>query len=183
MVLTPLAPLSPAREAVYACWSETLDLHTTTAPEFVDLTEHVEGVVARSGVADGAALIFSRHTTAAIVINELEPLLLEDMASFLERIAPRAAGYRHNDFSVRTVNMTADESPNGHAHCLQLLLGASQTVPIAGGRMALGQWQRIFLVELDHARPRQVVVQASGVTRSESSRPSFGLPRHNGARH
>jgi secondary thiamine-phosphate synthase enzyme len=182
MVLTPL-PLSPAREAVYACWSESVDLHTAAAPEFVDLTEQVEGVVARSGVTDGAALIFSRHTTAAIVINEFEPLLLEDMVSFLERIAPRAASYRHNDFSVRTVNMTADESPNGHAHCLQLLLGASQTVPIAGGRLALGQWQRIFLVELDHARPRQVVVQASGITGVETSRPSFGLPQRNGARH
>ena len=91
-------------------------------------------MIARSSVADGLAVVFSRHTTAAITLNELEPLLLEDMAEFLDRVAPRAHAYRHNDFSVRTVNMTPDESPNGHAHCLQLMLGASQTIvpPLIG---------------------------------------------------
>ena len=175
----PMPPLEPTTG--FTSWSESLELHTSTAPEFVDLTERVERIVARSGVSDGTAVIFSRHTTAAIVINESEPLLLEDLAEFLERLAPRAAGYRHNDFTVRTVNMTDDESPNGHAHCLQLLLGASQTVPIQDGRLALGRWQRIFLVELDHARPREAVVQASGVTRAAGGPTPVGLAR-SGAR-
>ena len=148
----------------FASWSESIEVYTSTAPEFLDLTDQVERIVTRSGVSDGMAVVFSRHTTAAIIINESEPLLLEDMADFLERLAPRAATYRHNDFAVRTVNMTPDESPNGHAHCLQLVLGASQTIPIRNGQLALGRWQRIFLVELDHARPREAVVQAFGVT-------------------
>lgn len=181
MAFHPLPlPTSPASEG-FRCWSESIELQTTTAPEFIDLTERVERIVRQSGVADGLAIVYSRHTTAAIVINELEPLLLEDMADFLEHLAPRAAGYRHNDFSVRTVNMTPDESPNGHAHCLQLVLGASQTVPIQDGRLALGRWQRVFMVELDHARPRQAVVQAFGVAQAGLGPVPVELSR-NGAR-
>jgi secondary thiamine-phosphate synthase enzyme len=180
MVLNPF-PL-PAVEpgAGFACWSESIELVTSTAPEFIDLTEQVESIVARSAVAEGLAVVFSRHTTAAITLNELEPLLLEDMAEFLDRLAPRSHAYRHNDFDVRTVNMTADESPNGHAHCLQLVLGASQTVPIRDGRLILGQWQRIFLVELDRARPREAVVQTFGLARRSRPTP-VGLQR-NGSR-
>ena len=97
---------------------------------------------------------------------------------FLERLAPRNHPYRHNDFDVRTVNMTPDESPNGHAHCLQLALGASQTIPIKDGRLTLGQWQRIFMVELDRARPREAVIQTFGVARPPTP---VGL-RRNGSR-
>lgn len=180
MVLNPypLPEIEPG--AGFACWSESIKLVTTTAPEFVDLTERVESIVARSPVTDGLTVVFSRHTTAAITLNELEPLLLEDMSEFLDRLAPRAHAYRHNDFDVRTVNMTPDESPNGHAHCLQLVLGASQTVPIRDGRLMLGQWQRIFLVELDRSRAREAVVQTFGMTRAGGPTP-VGL-RRNGSR-
>lgn len=180
MVLNPL-PLPPIESgAGFACWSESIELVTTTAPEFIDLTDRVESIVARSPVTDGVAVVFSRHTTAAITLNELEPLLLEDMAEFLDRMAPRSHGYRHNDFDVRTVNMTPDESPNGHAHCLQLVLGASQTIPIRDGRLLLGQWQRIFMVELDGSRSREAVVQTFGMARPARPAP-VGL-RRNGAR-
>ncbi|MFQ6020312.1 MAG: YjbQ family protein, partial [Dehalococcoidia bacterium] len=54
------------------------------------------------------------------------------------------------------------ERPNGHSHCQQLLLGASEALPIVNGQVVVGQWQRIFLVELDHARPREVVIQLVG---------------------
>lgn len=161
------APLPVAR-------AEVLKLSTTTAPEFVDITDQVVGVVARSMATDGMVCVFSRHTTAAVLVNELEPLLLEDINVFFERLAPRGADYRHNDFSVRTVNMTPNESPNGHSHCLHLTLGASETVPIVNGELALGDWQRIFLVELDHGRPREVVVQVVG------SRAGTLNGRHNG---
>jgi secondary thiamine-phosphate synthase enzyme len=174
----PLPAVEPG--AGFACWSESIELVTTTAPEFIDLTEHVESIVARSPVGEGLAVVFSRHTTAAITLNELEPLLLEDMAEFLDRVAPRAHAYRHNDFDVRTVNMTPDESPNGHAHCLQLMLGTSQTIPIRDGRLSLGQWQRIFMVELDRARPREAVVQTFGMTRPV--RPGQVVGRRNGSR-
>jgi len=132
------------------------------APEFIDITDEVIGAVEAAGVREGAATVFSRHTTAAVKINEHEPLLLEDMARFLERIVPRAADYRHNDFTIRTANMTEDECPNGHAHCQHLLLSASETIPISDGALTLGRWQRVFLIELDRPRRREVVIQVHG---------------------
>ena len=139
-----------------------LSLNTQKAPEFIDITDWVCQCVAQSKVSNGFAVVFSKHTTAAIKINENEPLLLQDMASFLEKVCPRNGGYSHNDFSIRTVNMTPDESPNGHAHLQQLLLGTSETVPVIDGIMQFGRYQSIFFIELDHPRPREVMVQVVG---------------------
>jgi secondary thiamine-phosphate synthase enzyme len=84
------------------------------------------------------------------------------MKLFLGEIAPIEKDYHHNNFDVRTVNMTEDECPNAHSHCQHLLLSASESVPIIGGRLHLGRWQRIFLVELDRAKLRKVTVQIVG---------------------
>ena len=143
-------------------WRDTLEITANRAPEFLDITEPIQELVRRSGVQNGIAVVFSRHTTAAIKINEHEPELLKDMEQFLNRLSPMEAAYFHNDFTVRTVNMEDDECPNGHAHCQHLLLGASETVPVVDGRLALGVWQRIFMVELDRPRQREIVVQVLG---------------------
>ena len=140
-----------------------LVVETGPAPEFVDITERVAEVVRRSGVRDGQVLVFSRHTTASVRVQEAEPLLLEDMCACLERLAPKDIEYRHNDFRIRTVNMTPNESPNGHSHCRHLFLGASETLPVVDGQLALGRWQRLFLIELDHPRTREVHVQVLGL--------------------
>ncbi|HDJ30219.1 YjbQ family protein [Candidatus Acetothermia bacterium] len=132
------------------------------ALEFIDITDKVLEILARSGISEGMVLVYSRHTTAAIKINENEPLLLGDMARFLQRVAPKDGDYKHNDFVVRTANMTEDECPNGHAHCQHLLLGASEIIPLAAGELLLGRWQRIFLIELDRPREREVIVQVQG---------------------
>ncbi len=139
-----------------------LSLNTKTAPEFIDITDGVEDFVRDSQVLNGFALVYSKHTTAAIKINENEPLLLKDMEDFLDRVASRNGHYQHNDFSIRTVNVTEDECPNGHAHCQHLLLGTSETIPIIDGQLQFGRWQRLFLVELDMPRPREVLVQILG---------------------
>ena len=141
----------------------TLNLESKKAPEFIDITDQVAELVNESQVHNGFVVIFSKHTTAAIKINENEPLLLKDMEDFLEKFASRNNYYRHNDFTIRTVNMTEDECPNGHAHCQHLLMGTSETIPIINGAMPIGQWQRIFMVELDRPRSRQVLVQIIGV--------------------
>lgn len=140
----------------------TFTVPTERAPQFIDITDQVEQLVRESGVRDGFALVFCRHTTAAIRVNENEPLLISDMEEFLKRVAPRDLYYRHNDFTIRTHNMTPDECPNAHAHCQHLLLGSSEAIPIEDGRLVLGRWQRVFLVELDRPREREVTVQAFG---------------------
>ena len=142
--------------------TDALEYETTAAPEFIDITEDVRRVVEAAGVYTGQVTVFSQHTTAAIKINENEPLLLRDLARLLRQIAPPNAYYEHNDFSVRTVNMNEDECANGHAHCQHLFLSASETIPVIDGRMALGTWQRVFLIELDHPRMRRVLVSVAG---------------------
>jgi secondary thiamine-phosphate synthase enzyme len=153
------APLSR-----YAVVSETLQYQTEQGPQFIDITDAVREVVQRAGIIAGQVTVFSRHTTAAVIVNEHEPLLLNDMARTLARLAPADDYYEHNDFSIRTVNVEEDEPPNGHSHCQHLFLGASETLPIAESELVLGRWQSIFLVELDHARPRAVLVQVMGLS-------------------
>src|SRR5207245_2872731 len=131
--------------------------------DFMDVTDRVADVVDRAGITEGWVGLFSKHTTAAVVINENEPLLLADMAAMLERLSATDATYGHNDFTIRTVNMHADECANGHAHCQHLLLSSSQSVPLADGHLDLGEWQRIFFVELGRPRDRQLVVQVFGI--------------------
>lgn len=130
--------------------------------QFIDITDDVERVVAMSGITEGTVTVFSKHTTAAIKINEHEPELLKDMGQLLASFAPDGRYYFHNDFTVRWVNMVEDECPNGHAHCQHLLLGASETIPLMDAKLMFGRWQRIFLIELDHARSRDVVVTVMG---------------------
>lgn len=142
--------------------SYTLQLETHQAPEFIDITSWVCQCVAQSKVNNGFAVVYSKHTTAAVKINENEPLLLQDMANFLERISPRHGDYQHNNFSLRTVNMHTNESPNGHAHLQHLLLATSETIPIIDGAMQFGPYQSIFFIELDQPRLREVMVQVVG---------------------
>ena len=152
-------------EASVKTYLFTHQVETSTSPEFIDITDRVEESVRESGVENGIAVVYSKHTTAAVIIQENEPLLLVDLANAIERISPKSGHYRHNDFSVRTVHMHEDECPNGHSHCQHLTLGASETIPIVDGRLALGQWQRVFLVELDHegrSAYREVLLQIMG---------------------
>jgi secondary thiamine-phosphate synthase enzyme len=144
-----------------------LSIATAQPVQLVDITEQVAALVSELGEWDGIACVFSRHTTAAVRVQEDESLLLEDLRQFLLRLAPPDAQSGHNDFRMRSEHMHPDESPNGHAHSLHLLLGASASVPVVEGELQLGTWQRLFLVELDGPRPRREVrVQLNGVRSS-----------------
>ena len=140
--------------------SQTFNIQTEKGPQFIDITNRVEEAARESGIANGFAVVFSKHTTAAIRINENEPALIGDMERMLEGIAPSCAEYKHNEFAHAF--STNGERPNGHSHCQHLLLGASEAVPVMDGKLIVGQWQRIFLIELDHGRDREVVVQLVG---------------------
>lgn len=137
-------------------------IKTKKGPQFIDITDEVSVFVESSGIKNGQVLVYSQHTTAAIKINENEPLLIKDMEKFLSRMAPQGDFYNHNDFRRRKVNMCDGECANGHSHCQHLLLTTSETIPLMKGKMDLGIWQRIFLIELDRARPRSVMIQVLG---------------------
>jgi secondary thiamine-phosphate synthase enzyme len=139
-----------------------LCITTTRGTEFIDITDRVQALVACAGVSVGLVNLQTLHTTTALVLNEHEPLLLADFESLLAQMAPRGIPYRHDDHRVRTVNLTSDERLNGHAHCRALLLGATLSLNISDGRVVLGTWQRVFLVELDGPREREISVLVLG---------------------
>jgi secondary thiamine-phosphate synthase enzyme len=103
----------------------------------------------------------TRHTTTAIIVNENEPLLLEDLVHQLERFAPRNGLYQHNDFS-RRLDIPPDEPANGHSHCKALFLPTSVALNIVDGELQLGRWQSVFFIELDEARMRLISVMVIG---------------------
>jgi secondary thiamine-phosphate synthase enzyme len=137
-------------------YHERLGLETREALAFVDMTDRLRDIVHRSGVVDGLLTVQSRHTTAGIMINEHEPLLLDDLRAMFERLVPAHTPYAHDDFSRRVPNVSTRERRNGYAHCRAALLRASESVAIVGGRLALGRWQRIFFVDFDGGQQREV---------------------------
>ena len=144
---------------MYTC---EMEIHSTKAPEFIDITERVEAIVKQAGIRTGEVRLNALHTSAGLTINENEPLLLGDMSNFLDRLASPDHEYGHNDFDLRTVNMNENESRDGHSHCQRLVLNTSESIPIRDGALRLGVWQRLFLVELDQPRRREVLVQVFG---------------------
>jgi len=145
---------------------ENHDLVTERASQLIDVTDDVLEVVARSEVTNGMALVYSPHTTCAVVINELENGFAEDFAEFLDDVAPADGRYyRHDDLGIRTQGIEDDTAdfPNGHSHIRAgLLSSSSQTIPIVDGRLMLGRWQRVFFCELDRSRERKVFIQVIG---------------------
>jgi secondary thiamine-phosphate synthase enzyme len=145
-----------------ACWHIKIRLTTERPTDFLDITDRLNALVGGSGIRSGLVNVQSLHTTVAIVVNENEPLLLTDFAAVLEHAAPTATAYRHDDVMVRTVNLTLDERVNGHAHCRALILGPSACLNIVDGHLQLGDWQRVFVAELDGPRERAISVLILG---------------------
>ncbi len=156
-----LARIEETAPSAIRTYHSVIRLRTRECMQFVDITDEVEEVVARAGVRHGWVNVQTKHTTTAIIVNENEPLLHEDLKRTLERLAPRSGEYEHNDFS-RRVGVPPDEPPNGHSHCKALFLPMSVCVNVADGRLQLGRWQRIFLIELDESRERSVSVMVMG---------------------
>ena len=121
-----------------------LQFETSAPIQLLDITSQVIALVRATRLREGLVSVFSRHTTLSVRIQENEPLLLEDLRDFLKRLAPSTTPYRHNDFTVRTEHMHPDESPNGHAHCLHMLLGGSESVPVFDGELQLDLGGRVL---------------------------------------
>ena len=127
-----------------------LSLSTTRREEFVDITAEVAAILREFGLSEGAVLVYSPHTTAGITINEgADPDVKRDMLAHLAKLVPHDQGFRHAE-------------GNSDAHIKTSLMGPMQLVPVTGGRLMLGTWQKIYLCEFDGPRQRTVLVQALG---------------------
>lgn len=142
---------------------QRLNISTNGGMDVIDITGDVEKAVVESGIEQGFAIVYSPHTTCGIVINEKESGLLADLRRTLTRLIPAEDSYLHDDFDLRTENLHPGETKNAHAHLQQLVSGrTSECVLIEEGTLLLGVWQRIMVVEFDHARDREILIQICG---------------------
>lgn len=137
--------------------TKTIARETVDPIQIIDVTDDVREITASCGLEKGEVTLVSQHTTAFVNINEQEPRLLEDMVTFLKRFVPRDGNYLHNITPI-------DGRDNAHSHLMGLFMNSSETVPFESGKLLLGKWQSIFLVELDGPRPkRNLLVHISGI--------------------
>ncbi len=138
------------------------ELRTKKAYDFIDVTDDILNFAEKSGIKNGLVNIQIMHTSAAMILNENEPLLLKDLQERLEKIAPIGDKYNHDNFDVRTVNMCDDECVNGHSHCKAVCLSSTITLNLIKGKVQLGTWQRVMFLELDHDRDRSYQILVMG---------------------
>lgn len=127
--------------------SATLEVRSRKRIELINITKQIAEKVAESKIGNGIAVLHSRHTTSALIINEDEERLKSDILNLIDRLVPTGSGYRHDEIDN-----------NADAHLRQTLLQPSLTIPIYNGRLALGTWQNVFFLELDGPRNREVVL-------------------------
>ncbi|OUC15266.1 MAG: secondary thiamine-phosphate synthase enzyme [Alkalinema sp. CACIAM 70d] len=142
---------------VHTLWEletgEGITLHNITRP--------LQDFIATTQIQNGHAIVFSRHTTTALAINEDEERLLEDIKVFLNKLAPSTDSYLHNDLHLRP-NIPPDEPRNAHSHLMAMVLSTSEIIPIVAGQLALGTYQSVLLLDLDGPRKRTVLFQVNG---------------------
>ena len=122
--------------------------------DVVDITDGVAAVVGAAGLREGVVSVFVPGSTAAISAMEHEPGGVHDLRAALERLIPREGDYQHNRLNADT---------NSHAHIRAAIVGPSESVPLRDGRLLMGTWQQLVLIDFDdRPRERTVVVQVQG---------------------
>ncbi len=124
---------------------DVIEVSSQRRRQLIDITSFVREAVGAAEIGDGVCHVFVPHTTAAVTINEnADPAVADDLLAALDAMVPG-------------VRFTHAEG-NSDAHLLSTLVGASETIPVSGGELALGRWQGIYLLELDGPRRREVWV-------------------------
>lgn len=129
-----------------AVFAKALTVSTRERYQLVDLTRSIEEIVAESKIEKGLCLVHASHATAAIIANENESGLVNDVLRKVKEIFPPGAGYLHDRID-----------DNASSHIASALIGASRAFPVEDGRLVRGTWQNIFLLELDGPRAHRIV--------------------------
>ena len=135
------------------CHTEYLWFNTKKRHEFVNITDKVGGIVAKSEIKDGIALVSAMHITAAVYVNDAESGLIKDIEKWLTEIAPTDRDYHHHQ--------TGED--NGYAHLWNLTIGHQQVIPITKGELDLGPWEQVYYAEFDGMRKKRVIVKVMGI--------------------
>ncbi|MBD0344660.1 MAG: YjbQ family protein [Coleofasciculus sp. Co-bin14] len=140
--------------------NEEIKVETDKGIGIYNITPQIVKLLEATSIKNGQVLVFSRHTTTALAINENEERLLEDVKVYLRKLAPEDEKYLHNDLHLRDV--PEDEPINAHSHLMAMTLSTSEVIPVVDGQLALGTWQSVLFFDLDGPRKRTVFVQISG---------------------
>lgn len=141
--------------------NKIIDIQTHQGINIHNITLQIQSVVASTSIQNGYVLVFSRHTTTALAVNEDEERLIQDIKVFLEKLAPLNDRYLHNDLHLRP-NIPPNEPKNAHSHLMAMMLNNTEIIPIVDGKLGLGTYQSILFFELDGARKRTVLCQVCG---------------------
>ena len=134
--------------------SDTIQLHSEGEGDIINMTLQLSNTVEESKIKNGTVTIFVSGSTAAVTTIEFEPGLVHDFPEMLSRIVPKDIEYEHDN---------TWHDGNGHSHVRSSLIGPGLTIPIIGGKMTLGTWQQVVLLEMDtRARNRTVILQIIG---------------------
>jgi secondary thiamine-phosphate synthase enzyme len=149
--------------------SDKIIINSEKRFQFFDITNEIESLIKKHGFKNGFVLVFSKHTTLAIRVNEKESGIFADTENFLSETLPHDKYYEHNDFDIRTENLVCDgECVNGDSHIKHMLLGASETLPVVDGVIQFGTWQKILAIELDGPRKnREISINFLGGNNNE----------------
>lgn len=140
--------------------NKLIEVETSQGINIYNITSQLEEIISSALIQNGQVLVFSRHTTTALAINENEERLLEDVKVFLKKLAPESEVYLHNNLHLRDV--PPDEPQNAHSHLMAMMLSTSEVIPIVDKKLALGTYQSVLFFELDGPRKRTVFCQISG---------------------
>ena len=132
--------------------TEYLWFETSKKREYINITGQVRDVVRKSGVREGMVLVSAMHITAGVYVNDAETGLIQDIDTWLEKLAPYDAAYRHH----RT------GETNGDAHLKSLLVHHEVIVPVTGGDLDFGPWQQIYYAEFDGRRRKRLIIKVMG---------------------
>ena len=132
--------------------TEYIWFNTRKHREFINITDKVEDLAGRSGIAEGLVLVSAMHITAGVYVNDAEEGLIADIEEWLEHLAPYRPDYRHH----------ATSESNGDAHLKSLLVHHEVIVPITNRKLDLGPWQQIYYAEFDGQRSKRVILKALG---------------------
>jgi secondary thiamine-phosphate synthase enzyme len=130
---------------------QEIQVKSSVRVELIDITDSVNSLIVKSKIGDGITLIFTKHTTTALVVNEYEPGLVSDIETLLDRLIPKL-DYKHDRID-----------DNADSHLRSILLQSSLALPVKNSRLDLGTWQRVLFIELDGPRDRKVTVKTLGI--------------------
>ncbi len=133
-------------------YTKYLTFKTEKRRELIRITDTVREAVEESGVREGLCLVSAMHLTAAVIVQDDEEGLHDDIWEWLEKLAPFRKDYKHH--------LTGED--NGDAHLKNLLVHLQVVLPITEGKLDIGRWQEVFYAEFDGQRPKRVIIKIIG---------------------